>query len=194
MNLLKNRIIAYSLLAALGLAPIAAQAESAFAFGGGATAAARLDLRVVIPTFLYFRVGTTGGTIDMITFSPTAGVVGDSTSVSGLGGDAGGSGANVVLRSNGGQVTITETNDGGGNGLNGTGTTNISLAEITATSDDGSLDTPTLSDSTSNTSTPTLNSGTVTNRSAVWTYAYDNTTVPEADTYNVEITYTAVTP
>jgi len=194
MNLLKNRIIAYSLLAALGWAPLAAQAEAAFDFGGSPSAAARLDLRVVIPTFLYFSVGTADATIDRITFSPTAGVVGDGTSVSGLGGDAAaGTGANVELRSNGGQVTIDETNDGGGAGLNGA-STNISLTEITATSDNGSLDTPTLSDSSNNDSTPTLNTGMVTNRSAVWTYAYNNTTVPEADTYDVEITYTAVTP
>ena len=107
MNLLKKHAITISLLAALGLAPLAAQADSDIDTGGSPTAAAHLNLRVVIPEFLYFRIGSTGGTIDRITFSPGAAVIGDSTSVSGAGGDAAlGSGASVRLRSNGGQVTI----------------------------------------------------------------------------------------
>jgi len=193
MNLLKKHIVTLGLLTAIGLAPLAAQAESDSDTGGSPSAVARLNLRVVIPEFLYFRVGSTGGTIDRITFQPGAAVVGDSSPVSGTGGDAAvGSGASVRLLSNGGQVTIDETNDGGGNGLNGT-TTDISLTEISVSSDDSDLDTPILSDAGSNISSPVLNSGSVTNRSANWTYSYDNTTVPEADTYDVEITYTAST-
>ena len=194
MNLLKKHAITFGLLAALGLAPLAAQADSAIDTGGSPTADAHLYLRVIIPEFLYFRIGSSGGTIDRITFSPGAAVVGDSTSISGSGGDAAaGSGASIRLRSNGGLVTITETNDGGGNGLNGA-STDISLTEINVLSDNGDLDTPTLSNSGGNSIDATLNGGNVTNRSAVWTYAYNNTTVPEADTYDVEITYTASTP
>lgn len=195
MNFFKKHIITFSLLAVLGFAPLAAQAESDIDTGATSlSAASRLNLRVVIPKFLFFRVGTAGATIDRITFSPSGAVVGDSSPVSGAGGDAtGGSGASVRLTSNGGQVTITETNDGGGNGLNGT-STDISLTEISVSSDDSDLDTPTLSDAGGNTTSPTLNSGSVTNRSAVWTYSYDNTTIPEADTYDVEITYTASIP
>jgi hypothetical protein len=194
MNLLKKHIVTLGLLTAIGLAPLAAQAESDSGSGASPSAAARLNLQVVIPAFLLFRIGSTGATIDTITFSPGAAVVGDSSSVSGLGGDAAaGSGASVQLRSNGGQVTIAETNDGGGNGLNGTAT-DISLTEISVSSDAPTLETPTLSDAGGNTSSPTLTGGSVTNRSAVWTYAYNNTTVPDADTYDVEITYTASTP
>ena len=173
------------LLAAIGLAPLAAQAESDF--DSGATplsAAARLNLRVVIPQFLYFRVGTAGATIDQITFSPTGDIVGDSTAVSGS------STAAVTVRANGGQISIAETNDGGGNGLNGT-SSNISLSEITASSNNSDLDTPTLTDAGGSTADPTLNGGNVTSRSATWSYSYANTTVPEADNYDVEITYTA---
>jgi len=192
MNLLKKHIVTLGLLTAIGLAPLAAQAESDSDTGGSPSAAARLNLRVVIPEFLYFRVGSTGGTIDRITFQPGAAVVGDSSPISGTGGNAAaGSGASVRLLSNGGQVTIAETNDGGGNGLNGA-TTDISLTEISVSSDDADLDTPVLSDAGGNTSTPTV-TGSITNSSANWTYSYDNTTVPEADTYDVEITYTAST-
>jgi len=196
MYLLKKHIVTLGLLTAIGLAPLAAQAESDSDTGGSPSAAARLNLRVVIPEFLYFRVGSTGGTIDRITFQPGAAVVGDSSPVSGTGGNAAaGSGASVRLLSNGGLVTIAETNDGGGNGLNGT-TTDISLTEITVSSDNSDLDTPTLSDTGGNTILASLDGGStaVTNQSAVWTYSYDNTTVPEADTYDVEITYTASTP
>jgi hypothetical protein len=193
MNLLKKHIVTLGLLTAIGLAPLAAQAESGSGSGASPSAAARLNLQVVIPAFLLFRIGSTGATIDTITFSPGAAVVGDSSSIDGTGGDAGPSGASVQLRSNGGQVTIAETNDGGGNGLNGTAT-DISLTEISVSSDAPTLETPTLSDAGGNTSSPTLTGGSVTNRSAVWTYAYNNTTIPDADTYDVEITYTASTP
>ena len=87
--------------------------------------------------------------------------------------------------------TITETNNTAGSGLV-SGTSNLSLDEITAVSDNGSLDTPKLSDVGGNTTTPALNGATnVTTQSAVWTYSYDNTTVPDPGTYDVQITYTA---
>ncbi|RLA00854.1 MAG: hypothetical protein DRQ45_06780 [Gammaproteobacteria bacterium] len=169
-------------------------AESASDSGAGTlSAAARLNLRVTIPRFLLFRVGTAGGTIDQIAFAPAAGIVGDSSSVSGTGGDAGGgSGANVAVRSNGGQITITETNDGGVGGLGSGG--GISLSEISVSSDNASLDTPILSDTGGGTSSPTLNGGNVTNRTAVWTYAYDNTTTPADGNYDAQIIYTAASP
>ncbi|MBW2209289.1 MAG: hypothetical protein JRG79_20535 [Deltaproteobacteria bacterium] len=72
MYLLKKHIVTLGLLTAIGLAPLAAQAESDSDTGGSPSAAARLNLRVVIPEFLYFRVGSTGGTIDRITFQPGA--------------------------------------------------------------------------------------------------------------------------
>ena len=174
--------------------PAAVMAESASDSGAGTlSAAARLNLRVTIPRFLFFRVGTVGGTIDQIAFAPAAGSVGDSNPVSGTGGDAaGGSGANVSVRSNGGQITITETNDGGVGGL-GTGG-GISLSEISVSSDNASLDTPTLSDTGGGTSSPTLNAGNVTNRTAIWTYAYNNTTTPADGNYDAQITYTAASP
>ena len=192
MRLFIKHALALGLLTAISCMPLAAQAESDSDSGTGAlSAAARLNLQVTIPKFLFFRVGTAGATIDTIDFSPAAANVGDSSSVSGTGGDAAaGSGANVRLKSNSGQVTITETNDGGGVGLVGT-STNIALTEISVSSDDANLDTPALSNAGGNTSSPVLNGGNVTNRNAVWTYAYDNTTIPEADTYAVEITYTA---
>jgi len=192
MNSMKKHIVTLSLVTAIGMMPLAVKADSDSDTGaGGLSATAHLNLRVTIPEFLYFSVGTTGTTIDTITFTPGVGVVGNSSPIGGAGGDAAaGSGANVRLRSNSGQITIAETNDGGGTGLNGT-STDISLTEISVSSDDANLATPTLSDVGGNTSIPVLNGGNVTDRSAIWTYAYANTTVPEADNYDIEITYTA---
>ena len=186
---LKKHVVTYSLLVALSMTPLAALADSGSGSGATPSAAAHLNLRVTIPEFMFFRIGSAGATIDTVTFTPLATAVGDSTSVSGS------SGANVILRSNGGAVTITETNDNIlDTGLVGVATrTTISLSEITASSSSTDLDTPTLSDTGGNTSSPTLNGGGVTNRSATWSYVYDNTTIPDADDYDIEITYTATT-
>ena len=187
----RNHAVAIAMLASLATAPATALAESATDTGSGTlSAAARLNLRVTIPTFLYFRVGSLGGTVDTITFAPTETEVGDGNPIAGTGGDAGASGANVAVRSNAGQITILESNDGGVGGL-GTGAGNISLSEITVTSDNGALDAPVLSDGGGNFSAVTLNAGNVTSRTAVWTYAYDNTTTPANGDYDAEITYTA---
>jgi len=191
MNIFKKSLVTAALVMA-SCAPAIVMAESNSVSSGPLTANARLNLQVIIPTFLYFRVGTdTSGTVDQITFAPTDAQVGDNNALAGTGGDAAlGSGANVAVRSNGGQITITENNDGGVGGL-GTGVGNISLSEITVTTTDGALNTPTLSDAGGNTSQPTLSGGSVTNRTAIWTYAYDNTTTPAGGTYDAEITYTA---
>ena len=192
MKLFKKHMLTAGLLVALGTSPLTGMAESTSANGAGnLSTAARLNLRVTIPRFLHFRVGTVDATIDQITFTPADANVGDGSSVAGTGGDAGGgSGANVTVRSNGGQITITESNDGGVGGL-GTGAGNISLTEITVTSDNGALGTPALSDAGGNFTQPTLNGGNVTNRTAIWTYAYDNTSTPADGDYDAEITYTA---
>jgi hypothetical protein len=199
MIMFRKQLVAGCVMLGLGVAPQLASAEANSDVGNGTlSAAARLNLRVVIPGFLLFKVGSAGATVDTITFDMTNCVtggtceVGDSTAfTSGAGGDSGGSGASVALFSNAGAITITESNDTGGSGLVDGGNS-ISLDEITAVSDNGSLDTPTLSDSGGNTSSPALNGGSnVTVQNAVWTYSYDNNTVPDPGTYNVEITYTA---
>lgn len=188
---------------ALALASTAALADSTTDTASPWSAAVSHDFRIVIPGFLFFRVGTdAGGTINQITFTATTANVGDSTPIAGTGGETGGSTANVVVRANVGQVTITETNNSGGNGL-GTGVLAdgfISYSEITTSSSSADLPAPTLSNSANNTSTPTLNSNKTTNRSAVWTYAYANTTIPSAGNYGAgggtggRVTYTATAP
>lgn len=188
------------ILAGLCCLPAGVMAESnSDNTGPTFSASARLNLRVVIPSFLYFQVGSAGtGSVDTITFTPPAGQVGDTSSVSGTGGNAAsGSGADVRVRGNGGQITITESNNGGGTGFSDGGTNTISLAEITVDdSANASLPSPTLTDLGGQTSQPSLNGGAsqVTNQSSTWVYSYNNTTVPEPGAYDVQVTYTASMP
>ena len=193
--------------AALGIAVAAAFAPAARAEtntqtgNGTLTAPVHLDFSVVIPRFLTFRVGTAGATIDFITFTVPVASVGNSTPIAGTGGDLGGGAASVAVQGNGGQITITETNNSAGAGLtNGLGDS-IPYSQITTTSSDATnLAAPVLSNGASNTAQPVLNSGRVTNRSATWTYAYANTTIPGAGTYGGvntnggRVTYTATMP
>jgi hypothetical protein len=201
-----SRILGAAVAAALGagvLAALPANAETTTVTGAGALSApAHLDFSVVIPRFLTFRVGTNTATIDQITFTVPGANVGDATPIAGTGGDAGGgSAANVAVKGNGGQITITESNNGTGTGLqHATLTDTIAYTQITTTSSDATnLNAPALSNAGGNTSTPVLNAGNVTNRTAVWTYAYANTTIPSAGTYGTSakggrVTYTASMP
>jgi len=162
-----------------------------------------LDLRIVIPAFLYFRVGTDSATVDRITFSPTAAQLGTGAAIAGTGGDAAaGSGANVAVRGNNGQVVIGTTVTGGGSGM-GTGTAAdgfINYNQITtASSSAPNLPAPTLANAgVANVNVALgggpVGAGKVTVRTAVWTYSYANTTVPSAGTYNGTVTYTATMP
>lgn len=161
-----------------------------------------LDLRIVIPAFLYFRVGTDSATIDRITFSPTAAQLGTAVPIAGTGGDAAaGSGANVSVRGNNGQVTIGTT-VAAATGM-GTGTAAdgfINYNEIATTSSDvPNFPAPTLANAGIANVNVALGggpagAGKVTVRNAVWTYSYRNTTVPSAGTYDGRVTYTATMP
>ena len=94
------------------------------------------------------------------------------------------------LISNGGNITITETNDGGGPGLI-SASGNISYAQINT--GDGAISAPVLSDAGGNTSS--IISAGVTTLSDVWTYTYTNpATPPLPDTYTGQVTYTAAIP
>ena len=175
-----------------------ASADSDFAIGSPATASVDLDFQIVIPNFIYFRVGTAvPGTVDVINFNPTATDVATPAAVTaGTGGDAGPGAVNVDVISNGGNITITEANNSGGNGLYD-GTANyISYAQINTGSP--VIPAPALSDAGGTTST-ILSAG-VTNLSDVWTYTYTNpATPPVAGTYGTaanggRVTYTAAIP
>ena len=196
MKISGKRLVTVAWLLAGALIPQAGMAESRSVAGSGdvnMTATARLRLQVVIPRFLYFRVGSTGSTVDTISFEPLAENVGDGSVVSGSGGNAaGGSGASVDLRSNAGQITIIANNDGGAGGLGSGGA--INLAEINARSDNPELAAPTLTDAGGSTVKTVPVNGNVTDRIATWSYEYRNRHAVAPGIYSAEITYTAVSP
>ncbi len=162
-----------------------------------------VNFSIVIPAFLYFQVGNVGSTNTM-TFTTPAANVGNSTAVAPTGGDApaaGGPGVNVVVRGNNGQVVISTT-VASASGL-GTGTASdgfINYNQISTTSSDAAnVPAPTLANAGIANVNVALGGGVagagkVTNRSAVWTYSYLNTTVPSAGTYSGAATYTATMP
>ncbi len=184
------------------------RAESNFATGAaaqssGAGASVNLDFQIVIPQFIFFRVGASGAAIDQITFTPTAAEVANATAgITGAGGDLGTGIVTVSLVSNAGGVDITESNNSAGAGL-GDGAGNfISYAQINTATNDGNLPAPLLSDGGTNSVSIPVSAGNITNRQAQWTYTYDNpATPPEAGTYGTggaatggRVTYTAAIP
>jgi hypothetical protein len=121
-------------------------AQSSSATGAGANASVDLDFQIIIPNFIYFRVGTAGPTVDTVSFAPTAAQVAAGTQdIAGTGGDLTGGAVTVNLISNGGAVTI----DANGNGGLSDGSNTIDFATISTVSSDTDLPAPTLSNATS---------------------------------------------
>jgi hypothetical protein len=161
--------------------------------GNTLSATARLRLTVVIPRFLSFQVGSSGQTIDTLSFEPQPDKVGDGSIVSATGGNAAaGSGARVNLRSNAGEITLTANNDGGIGGLGSHGA--ISLADISTLSDTPELAAPALTDAGGSTSRTSVTRGKVTDLAATWRYQYRNQRPVDPGTYRAEIIYTAASP
>ena len=206
MKTVKYQFITGTFLACLATATGSVLADSASAPSGGPfTASANLDFQVVIPGILRFRVGTdVSGQVDVIEFEQPATTLGDGTDTSATsGGDVSAGVVTVSIFSNVGQINIEESNNGSGNGLNnGTVGENIPYSEIiTTSSDPTNFPAPALSNAATNDVdiNPTSGNNKVTNRTANWTYTYDNTAVYPAGTYGTStnggrVTYTATAP
>jgi hypothetical protein len=212
---MKISIALKSLLGAGALTlPLMAFAESNVQ-SGAATAApgatAHLDFSVVIPKILYLRVGTGSAyssgaltsvnTVDLITFSPAAGTVGNGTAVAGTGGDLSGGVETAAIVSNSGNVTLNATASGAlGNG-NGDSIpfTQITTASSALTSGTP-LPAPILTNGTSSNVLLTAPASKLIVQDAKWTYSYANAANVPAGTYggvnanNSRVTYTATMP
>ncbi len=148
---MKTSIALKSLLGAAALTlPLMAFAESNVQTGTATVspgATAHVDFSVVIPKILYLRVGTGStyssgaltsvNTVDLITFSPAAGTVGNGTAVAGTGGDLTGGVETAAIVSNSGNVTLNATASGALSDGNGDSIpfTQITTAATTLTSD-----------------------------------------------------------
>jgi hypothetical protein len=205
---MKTSIVFKSLLGTAALAlPLIASAASTFTSGAGTlTATATVNFTVVIPQFLYLRVGTgsayatgtlaTAGATDLITFSPAVGAVGNGTAVAGVGGDLAGGIETAAILGNGGNVTLVAAatgalSDGAGDSISFTQITTAAAANAEATL----LAAPPLTDTTSSETVPATNK--IVKADAKWTFSYSNTVTPAAGTYggsagnNGIVTYTA---
>lgn len=197
-------------VAALAL-PFMADAESNYQTGAGAlTATAHVDFTIVIPKILYLRIGTGSAyattanlasvnTIDLITFSPALGTVGNGVAVAGTGGDIATGGETAALVSNGGDVVLSVTS--GGQLTDAAGDT-ISYANIATKAAANTLATllpaPALSDTTASVTVPSTKK--MINADAKWTFAYNNAAAVPGGTYggvntqNGRVVYTATIP
>ena len=191
------------LVASSAALPVPARAGSSTDSAGALSINQNLTFTMVYPRFLRFRVGSAGaGVVDQVTFTPTVANLGTSTVLTGTGGDAGGSTANVEVVGNNGQITITPTNNSAGLGL-GTGSASdgyVSYAQIETLTNNVALPAPVLGNAGGTASQPLLNTSLVTYRSAQWTFRYLNATVPSAGTFGAgggtggRVTYTATMP
>ncbi len=186
-------------LAAATLAtPLMVGAESQLTIGTG-SAAANLDVRVIIPRVLYLAVGTgnatiaTNNTVDRVIFdySTNATDVGGGATLPAASITPAGGAVAVRVFGNSGVITVTSTTTAA-TLVNGTGDT-IAWSEITATSSDATnFPVPA---ATGAAVALAVSSGTkVTNRTATWTYAYANSAIVAPGTYDGRITYTATMP
>jgi hypothetical protein len=204
---------ARALLLTVTAAPsLLCHAESNVHAGGGAqTSTAHVDFQITIPKFIFLRVGTgtgtvtgglgTNGSIDLITWSPASGTVGNGVALAGTGGDLGGGVETAVVIANRGNVTLTSSTLGAlGDGVGDT----ISYAQIRTTASQLTtaqvLRAPALVDGGTRSVVVAAGGSKVVQRDAQWAYTYRNQTTPPPGSYggvntnNGRVTYTASVP
>jgi hypothetical protein len=212
---MKTSIALKSLLGAGALTlPLMAFAESNVQTGTATSspgATAHVDFSVVIPKILYLRVGTGStyssgaltsvNTVDLITFSPAAGTVGNGTAVAGTGGDLTGGVETAAIVSNSGNVTLNATASGALSDGNGDTIpfTQITTAATTLTSTTA-LPAPVLSNGVSGNVILTAPATKLITQDAKWTFSYANAANVPGGTYggvnvnNSRVVYTATMP
>jgi len=189
MKLLRITVIATAVAA--GALPLSAQADSGSATGSGTiSATADLSFRVVIPRYIFLRVGAAAATVTRLDYNPTLTEIENSTSVLATGGDTGG-GAEVTLqiRGNAGALTLAASNLA--NLVSGTD--NIPSSTLTGVSFSGGVVAPPAFGSSAAIAAAT--NGTV-NQNGTWrfTWAYPAGTTYPAGTYDGTVMYTLATP
>ena len=188
------RGLAFAGVASLGLiAMTPAVADSEFDIGNGTlTANADLEFEIVIPRFLYLQVGSTGTTVDTVTFdlSGVASIADVDTQIGNGTAVDGDITVGVRLVSNAGDVDLEAV--GSGTGLTN-GTETIPWSQITGTAATGGatgLDVPVVGAAA--VTIPATNG--VVNRSDTWSFDYENDLLVGGGTYTGTVTYTATAP
>lgn len=159
------------------------------------SAAVDLNFQINIANYIEFRVGTAGAVTDTIVFNPSVGDLSASNTITGTGGDVGGSQVNVSLISNTPSITITATNNTPNGLVNGADFINW---ESISTTDLGAALTPPLLTNAGGTTSPTALFGAQT-ITTIWEYQYTRRAgvdpIPTQNgAYTGTVTYTASTP
>jgi hypothetical protein len=182
-----SRKLLVSAVAALASAPVLVSADSDIGIGPtGTQAQANLDFRIVIPDFVYFRVGSAAaGTVDRVDFdllaTPTQPGAGGNLAANGGSGDGADGSLTVQLITNVSNVNIAAT---GGNLTSGLNT--IPFTQINRT-DGGVIPMPAFGGNGN------LSAGLPGTLNDTWSYTYNNNTVYAPGTYNGTVTYTVTT-
>jgi hypothetical protein len=144
--------------------------------------------------------GGGNSTVDLITWAPASGAVGNGVAVAGTGGDLGGGVETAVVVANHGNVSLSSTTVGK---LSDVAGDTISYAQIRTTTSHLTtpqmLRAPALADGATTTVVVPAG-GKIVQRDAKWTYTYRNQTAPPAGIYggvntnNGRVTYTATMP
>lgn len=164
-------------------------------------------VRVEVPSFIWFRVGSTFNTVDTVEFDGGTIWTGANSGVSsglnnfgvgtGIAINATGSGtANnpliVKLQANCGQ-TVIKARPNDLNGLVNSNGDYISFAEILSFTTVPALSPPVLANAETSVQ-PSPTSGVLTDLNASWYYKYANNNLPSKGIYNGVVTYTASCP
>lgn len=210
-DMISKRILGAA-FAFVGMAaiPTGAYAESKFVTGTGTplSASANLDFTITIPKFVYVRIGTgtnaaNNTTVDNLVYNVPAANVGDSTPISGTGGDLTGGKVTARVIGNNGTIAFSSTTLGAmNNGISGDTISwsqmNVAVATNTSAT---ALSHPSLVDGSTTSINLTPNIGTkVTALDAQWTFTYKNDNVVPAGTYggvntqNGRVTYAVSMP
>jgi hypothetical protein len=168
----------------------------------GKTASVNLNFSLVIPKFLCLQVGSTGGTVNTISFSPSAAQVGTGVNISGTGGDLGGGAVTVLAQGNTGTglgTLVYSTTNAAGTPLaaltDGTRTIAWSTIKVASTGSASIAHPATLTDASGSPVTISAALPTVFNVSATWTYSWnDGGVVNPASTYTGRVAYSLSQP
>jgi hypothetical protein len=194
--------------------PLAVLAESNLQKGAATLAPgakAHVDILIKIPKVLYLRVGTGSAystgvlksipTVDLISFAPTAGQVGNGTAVAGTGGDLAGGVETAAILSNSGNVTLHATATGA---LGDAAGDKIAFSQITTTATTltsaTALPAPVLTNAASANIVLTAPAKKIISQDARWTFKYANSALAPTGTYgginvrNSRVVYTATMP
>ena len=188
-------------LAATLITPFTVQAESTTVSGAGAlSTSARVDFSIIIPRILFLRVGTTGATIDPITFTVPAANVGNGVAQAGTGGDLGAGAVSAIVQGNAGNATLSVSTVGAiQSGANSINYTQIVTTPTALPGFPTLLNAPALANGPGGT-VALVAVGNIVSSGATWTYSYSNSNVVASGTYggvntqNSRVTYTVTAP